>query len=202
LRACYQKGPYLDALVNEAADFYEPYAANFAVIGRGNHEGSIHDRHETDLTERLVAVLNDRTGSQIQAGGYGGFVRLMARRPNGANDSKLLHYFHGTGGGGPVTADMIQLDRMRNRVDADIYVFGHTHDQWYRRLSVSTVSRSGKPYHREILAIKCPTYKDEYGDGASGWAVGKGMPPKPLGAWWLRFYWDGDRLAADVLEAK
>lgn len=202
LREEYQQGPYLDRLVSEAGRFYGPYAKNFAVMGKGNHEGAIYNRHETDLTERTVALLNENHGGRVQAGGYGGFVRLMAKRPNGAQGSLNLHYYHGTGGGGPVTADMIQLDRMRNRVDADIYVFGHTHDSWVRRLMVSCIGHSGKPFQREILALKCPTYKDAYADGASGWEIEKGHPPKPLGAWWLRFYWEGDRLAAEPMEAK
>jgi predicted phosphodiesterase len=206
LRPEYQYGPYLDKLVSEANKFYAPYAHNFAVIGRGNHEGSIANRHETDLTERLVALLNNTHGVNVQAGGYGGFVRIIATRgkQTAANrsDSKILHYFHGTGGGGPVTADMIQLDRMRNRVDADIYVFGHTHDSWYRRMMVATITNKGKPRQREILGIKCPSYKDAYDDGAAGWEISKGHPPKPLGAWWLRFYWNDDILSVDVQEAR
>ena len=202
LRAEYQQGPYLDRLVSEAGKFYGPYAKNFAVMGKGNHEGAIYNRHETDLTERTVAVLNENHGGVVQAGGYGGFVRIMATRPNGASGSLTLHYYHGTGGGGPVTADMIQLDRMRNRVDADIYAFGHTHDFWYRRLMVSALGATGKPFQREVLALKCGTYKDAYCDGASGWEIEKGHPPKPLGGWWLRFHWDEDRLAVEPMEAK
>jgi hypothetical protein len=40
LREEYQQGPYLDKLVSRPAKFYGPYAQNFAVIGRGNHEGA------------------------------------------------------------------------------------------------------------------------------------------------------------------
>jgi len=202
LREEYQQGPYLDRLVSEAAKFYGPYAKQFAVVGRGNHETSIYKCHETDLTERLVAVLNASHGGRVQAGGYGGFIRIVFNRPGRRIGSKVLHYYHGTGGGGPVTADMIQLDRMRNRADADIYAFGHTHDSWYRRLNVATLNEMGVPVQREIIALKCPSYKDAYDDGAGGWEIEKGHPPKPLGAWWLRFYPDGDRVGVDVQEAR
>jgi predicted phosphodiesterase len=202
LREEYQQGPYLDRLVSEAAKFYGPYAKQFAVIGRGNHETTIYKHHETDLTERLVAVLNNTHDVNVQAGGYGGFIRIVFNRPGRRIGSKILHYYHGTGGGGPVTADMIQLDRMRNRADADIYAFGHTHDSWYRRLNVATLNEMGVPVQREIIALKCPSYKDAYDDGAGGWEIEKGHPPKPLGAWWLRFYPDGDRVGVDVQEAR
>jgi predicted phosphodiesterase len=202
LREEYQQGPYLDRLVSEAAKFYGPYAKQFAVMARGNHESSIYKIHETDLTERLVAVLNNTHDVNVQAGGYGGFIRIVFNRPGRRIGSKVLHYYHGTGGGGPVTADMIQLDRMRNRADADIYAFGHTHDSWYRRLNVATLNEMGVPVQREIIALKCPSYKDAYDDGAGGWEIEKGHPPKPLGAWWLRFYPDGDRVGVDVQEAR
>jgi len=202
MREEYQQGPYLDRLVSEAAKFYGPYADLFAVIGRGNHETSIAKYHETDLTERLVALLNENHGGKVLAGGYGGWVRLQFRRQK-EHRSKLLHYYHGTGGGGPVTADMIQLDRMRNRADADIYVFGHTHDSWCRRISVAGLTSCGRPMQREIIAVKCPSYKDAYHDGAGGYEIEKGHPPKPLGAWWLRFTWHRtDGICVEAMEAK
>jgi Rieske Fe-S protein len=69
-------------------------------------------------------------------------------------------------------------------------------------MMVSTITNKGKPRQREILGIKCPSYKDAYDDGAAGWEVSKGHPPKPLGAWWLRFYWNDDILSVDVQEAR
>ena len=33
--------------------------------------------------------------------------------------------------------------------------------------------------------IRCGTYKDEFGDGAEGWAVEKGMGPRPMGGYWM-----------------
>jgi len=52
-----REGRYLDSLVECAAEFYEPYAANWLLMSPGNHEGSILKRHETDLTERTAERL-------------------------------------------------------------------------------------------------------------------------------------------------
>ena len=193
MREEYQYGPYLDTLVSEAADFYGPYADNFVVIGRGNHETAIYKRHETDLTERLVAVLNDRNGSQIQAGGYAGWVRFAFERGKTQRQSVSLHYYHGSGGGGPVTKDMIGANRLQVAAEADIYCFGHTHDAWHNTIHRIRLDHNGKPVQRQADVVKTPSYKDEYGDGMGGWSVERRMPPKPLGAYWLRFYWDGSR---------
>jgi len=34
--------------------------------------------------------------------------------------------------------------------------------------------------------IRTPGYKNDYGDGSQGWAIERGMPPKPLGSAWLK----------------
>ena len=54
-----------------------------------------------------------------------------------------------------------------------------------------------------------PSYKDEYQDGYSvnpNWSIEKGMPPKPVGAVWLRISFgkgeDRDRLVYEVERAK
>ncbi len=188
-----QNGDYLRSIVKSAANFYEPYAHNFIVLGRGNHEASIQNRHEFDLTAALAETLADRTGAPIRAGGYSGWVRFMFSAHNSAC-SRRLWYIHGYGGGGPVTLDTIQANRQQVYVDnADFIVSGHTHDSFaiprdrIRLNDASTVEK------RTLWLVKCGTYKDEYGGGEGGWHVETGKPPKTLGAWWLRFYWDGSR---------
>jgi len=193
VRAENQNGSYIDSIVKSAADFYEPYAKNWIVMGRGNHEQSIKARHETDLTERLTSIINDRAGTSIQPGGYTGWVRFsfdIQSRRAGRN----LWYTHGYGGGGPVTEDMIQSSRQRVYIDgADIMCSGHVHRQWHQRFVKLRLSQLGKQERRYGDYVKLPTYKDEYKDGYEGFTVEKGMGPRPIGAWWLRFFWDGNR---------
>jgi hypothetical protein len=183
-----QQGRYLDSLVDTAAKFYEPYANNWILIGRGNHEQSILKRHETDLCERTVQALNTSTGSSIQAGGYGGWVIFSIKR-HGSIRHFRLKYFHGAGGGGPVSRGVIQTNRMAVYTpDADIILTGHTHDQWLVPIARERISRKGEVYLDEQVHCRAATYKDEYSDGHSGWHVERWAPPKPLGGWWIRFY--------------
>ncbi|HDZ19979.1 hypothetical protein LCGC14_0878630 [marine sediment metagenome] len=193
LRPEHQTSAYLDSLVTTAADWLAPYAHNLIVFGYGNHETSIQKRHETDLLERLVATLNDRTGSHILTGGYSGWVKFRFKRDKQAL-SRNLWYFHGSGGGGPVTKDMIQRNRQMQFVgNADIMCSGHTHDQWSDMNVVLHLNDQGRVERREMLYLKLGCAKDDYGSGAKGWHVETGKPPKPLGGYWLRFYWDGRR---------
>lgn len=203
LRPEHQSGDYLDRLVKTAADFYEPYAHNFLLIGRGNHETAIHKRAETDLTERLVERLNDRTKSKIQAGGYGGWVKFCFTSNKTKRDSRNLYYYHGTGGGGPVTRGVIQTNRLAVFTpDADFTLTGHTHDEWYVPIQRHRISERGDLYQDEQLHIRTPGYKDAWTDSYAGWEVEKMLGPKPIGAAWLRFWFSNDQIHSEVLRAK
>jgi hypothetical protein len=180
----------LDALVSTATDFYEPYAKNIVCLGLGNHETSILDRHETNLTERLAQSLRDRTGAVVPVTGYTGWVRFLLQYYT-MRTSVILWHMHGYGGGGPVTKDTIQAQRQQAYVgNADILWSGHVHERWCQESIKITVSEKGEVRQRPVWYLKSGTYKEEYGSGKSGWHIATGKPPKPLGAWWLKIQFD------------
>ena len=127
----HRNGNYLDALVSTAADFYEPYADNFALLCPGNHETSIIKRHETCLTTRLTErMLAQSENKRVAMGAYSGFVRVKVKRNNTSYNLVIARH-HGYGGGGPVTRGVIQTNRQAvYQPDADIVWSGHTHDSW------------------------------------------------------------------------
>lgn len=188
LRPEHQAYDYLDALVRTAADWHQPYAHNWVAQGLGNHETSILKRHETNLTERWCQTLRDRTGAPMLITGYSGWVQFLFKVST-QRHSKNLWHIHGYAGGGQVTKDMIQANRQQVYVEnADIMVSGHTHDQWSMRFERTSLNSAGNVVRKNAVYIKCPTYKDEYKTGEGGWHIETGKPPKPLGAYWLRFF--------------
>ena len=67
------------------------------------------------------------------------------------------------------------------------------------------LSDSGQIFHDEQLHIKIPGYKEEYQDGFEGWHIERGAPPKPLGAAWLRFYFNNStrgKVLSEITRAK
>lgn len=188
VRPEHQCGDYLDAIVRTGADLLEPYAHHIVMLGRGNHEQAIYKHHETDITERTCQVLRDRTGAPIQAGGYGGWIRLMFESPSrGRRRSINGHYFHGAGGGGPVTKGVIQTNRRQDSIYADFYLGGHVHEAWTVRRSRAELNNMNRVTQRDCLHVCTPGYKNEFKDGNGGWHVETGKPPKPKGCVWLRF---------------
>lgn len=191
LRPELQVSNYIDALVAYCARDYEPYAENWVLMSSGNHETAVFDRHQTNLTERLAERLRAK-GSPVCVGSYQGWARFMLSGYNGQRSSIKLRYTHGYAGGGQVTKDIIQANRQMVYTDADILVSGHTHDAWHVPIRRETLMDSGRPVLKDVDCIKCGGYKDEYSPG-NGWAVQKGHAPKPLGAYWLRFYAEGGK---------
>lgn len=194
LRPEYLHDDYLDVIVKDAAKFYGPYSDLFLVIGRGNHESSVLKNTNVDLISNLVHRINSEHGGKVQAGGYGGWVKFLFKINGTQNVTRNLKYFHGAGGGGPVTRGVIQTNRQAVYLpDADIVVNGHTHDAWYVPIQRERLSIQGSVYQDIQHHIRTTSYKDEYADGAGGWHVETWKPPKPVGAAWIRFYMAGDK---------
>ena len=186
VRPEHQVTNYLDALVTTAADFFAPYADRIIQVSPGNHESSISKKHETNLLERFCALLYHKTGQKVHLGTYAGWVQFGFQRA-GENHLVVLHYDHGYGGGGAVTKGVIQSQRRSTYLpDAHIVVSGHVHESYLMVFMRERLGHQGTPYLEEQTHICLPTYKEEYLPG-EGWHIETGKPPKPLGAWWLRF---------------
>ena len=207
LKPEHQVDDYLDALISTYSDFLLPYAPQLAVMGTGNHETNILKRRETNLTERLTERLRTLSGETIFTGSYTSWVFLnITRRETGKLDHGLkLWRTHGEGGGAPVTRGVIQTNRRAVYVpDADIVVSGHTHNEWVVPIQRVRVSQYGKVYQDEQTHIQVPSYKDSYKDGYSygEWSIERGMPPKPVGAIWLKLFIRKDKMVFEVERAK
>jgi len=188
VRPEHNKGNYLDLVIEDAAEFLAPYADHIAVIGYGNHETNIIKRLETDPLQRMVDIINYKTKGNVQTGGYGGWVVYKFELyKGGLRGSYKNKYFHGSGGGGPVTKNTIGHQRLDAMIgDADMIEVGHTHDLWTMTTCVETLDHSYNTKLRNVTHIQTGCYKEEYEDGNGGWHIERGAPPKPLGGFWVK----------------
>ena len=176
---------YFDAIINTAVDWFAPYAHLIKLVGYGNHETAILKRQETDIIERFVTLLNYKTGSAIQVGGYGGWIRYQFTDGSSTQSFKIK-YMHGFGGGGSVTRGVIQHNRMTVNVEgADAIWMGHVHEDYELTYTVEELTNKDTVMLRDILMIRTSAYKEEYGDGSKGWHIQRGASPKPIGGRWL-----------------
>jgi predicted phosphodiesterase len=178
----YKTGQYLDWLVMESFYFLEPYKEHIVLIAEGNHDSAIRRKLETDLIWRLARELG------VMHMGYSGFMLFLFSHPKGNHRCrKELFYHHGSGGGGEVTKGTMRAQRQAAWATADIYVGGHIHEAWRMNQRRLLLTNNGKPIITDMLHVCIPALKDEF-NLRGGYHVEKGRPPKPIGAFWLRFY--------------
>jgi hypothetical protein len=135
-------------------------------------------------------------------GGYRGRLRIMLKGPAGDRKTYRLYYTHGTGGSAPVTKGIIRTNRRASFVDADIICAGHIHEAWCLELCRVAVNDVGVEQVRDQVHLCIPTYKEEFTHESSGFHHEKEGAPKPLGAWWLRFYWSHGGWNYDYMRAR
>jgi hypothetical protein len=187
LREEYQHGPYLDRLVDVAAERYRPFLERWVLLSPGNHETSVAKHNDTNLTERLYARLKPHA-PLLQMGTYQGFVRIRPKTSSGRIGNLTVAYHHGFGGSAPVTRGTIQTNRMAIAYpDADLVWSGHTHTEFYLSIARLRLNASDSVERDEQIHIRSPGYKEDLKKG-EGWAVEKGFMPQSLGAWWMKLW--------------
>ncbi len=185
IRPEHNNARYLDSVVETAVEWFTPYADILTVIGYGNHETAIIKWQETDILQRFVDLLNLKCHSNVQVGGYGGWVIIKMNNHSRIATTKIK-YFHGSGGGGVVTKGALNLTRALELYEGcDVYTMGHIHENAARNdVRDALESNSKKGYsinHKPIHLMITGCYKEEYGDGSKGWHVERGAPIKPIG---------------------
>jgi len=186
IRPEHNNAKYLDSIVETAVDWFLPYAHIIKLVGYGNHETAIIKFQETDILQRFVDLLNYKAGSNIQTGGYGGWLIVKQNSGWGSKYSSKVKYFHGSGGGGTVTKGSINLTRaLEIYENFDVFTMGHIHENSCRNDVRDTIDHHSVGGYvlkqKQLHLMLTGTYKEEYGDGSQGWHVERGAPIKPLG---------------------
>lgn len=203
IRPEHNKANYLDAVIEDAVEWFSPYASILTVIGYGNHETGIIKNVETDPLQRFVDLLNYKCNSNVITGGYGGWIVLNINESENTTrrTSVKIKYFHGSGGGGIVTKGALNLTRMLEMAEGfDVFCMGHIHENSSRndvREELITTAGNFEIRLKQIHLAITGTYKEEYSEGYMGWHVERGAPPKPIGGRILNIYVNRERTIAE-----
>jgi UDP-2,3-diacylglucosamine pyrophosphatase LpxH len=177
-------GSYFDLIVEDAAKFFVPFASKILMFSYGNHETSVLRHSDTDLLQRLAAMLNlGLKDWRVHVGAYAGYVYFGLKTRSTVGRSLVIRYHHGYGGDAPVTRGVIQTNRQAvDAPDADVVVNGHNHQQY-----VVVVPRErfflnkGKPFikNEPQFFIRTPSYA--VGRDGMDWETQTGKPPRVAG---------------------
>lgn len=147
---------------------------------------AILKRHETDVLQRFVDLLNYKNHTNVQTGGYGGWIVVKQNVRQNHRVSTKIKYFHGSGGGGIVTRGEINLTRaLEMYEDFEVFTMGHIHENKCTNVVRDTIeykqANGWINKHQDVHMMITGTYKEEYGDGSKGWHIERGAPAKPVG---------------------
>jgi hypothetical protein len=178
---------YYNAVINDALDFFEPYAQNLAFVGYGNHETSIIKHLEIDVLAQFVTLMKYKYNSPVQLGDYTGYITLDYAKTKNSNMTFVIYYHHGFGGGGAVTRGVIQNQRKDASIEGvDCIWMGHVHELYHLVTIKDIYNRNNKmPATRTVHHIRTSTYKQE--SSGNGWHEERGAPNKPLGGYWMNY---------------
>lgn len=177
---------YFDAVVETAVEWWQPYANNLVLVGQGNHESAILKHNDIDVIERFASQLR-ANGGVTQAGGYGGWLKVMLKS-YGHSRSNIIYYHHGYGGGSATTRATNQFARFQQMARADVYISGHTHFKESFPLRIAELTKTNRERVIDLHCLRLGTYKDEFtGANGRGYHIEKGRTPRSLGGYWMEF---------------
>jgi len=145
----------------------------------GNHERTIRDRHQRDLTLDLCRDLG------IPYLGQEAFLQLRLQYKNTESRRRSigikLFITHGSGAGRKAGAKVNKLTDITSWVNCDVLLMGHHHD----RLAVRTVQldldQEGHLLARQRLHIMTGTFLKTFSEGTAGYGARELYPPTSIG---------------------
>jgi predicted phosphodiesterase len=159
----------------------KPYKRKFIAWLTGNHEETVHQEWQDDVTGHICNDLG------IPYGGYACFIQLKFQRGDGNRLYRRIHAWHGAGASTTDGAQMQRLTRLVHKFDADIYLMGHLHAKkaaWPERI---TLYQGKVKALQQLAAITGSWLKGYYQPAddspkAPSYVEVRGYPPTAIGS--------------------
>ena len=163
-------------------DFIKPIAHKCLGLVEGNHETSIHRFYERDIYSEIVTAIKQWKNLPIDqplAVGYYGWSLLYFQRGAQTNMVKVnLH--HGYVGGKLAGAKALEMQRWLWSHDADIVIFGHSHNTNIQIEQSEGINDAGDLVLKNRYGVYAGSFlKTVNENGASTYSEVKGYLPMP-----------------------
>ena len=181
--SCAHPDRFLDMQVDDAIELLSPYTSQILGILRGNHEDQILKRYNTDMIWQLC----DRLGGKNLDLGYSALLYLQLKTDSSTKNRTLravrVFLHHGYGGGSRTEGGAVTTySRFITYYDADIYLVGHSHQQWSKKIARVGINRKGDWEDRTVILANTGTFKKSLVEGVSpSWEETMGFNPRLLG---------------------
>lgn len=157
----------------------------------GNHEESIHQFHQDDITRHICDDLN------VPYLGYSCYVVLKFKRKNSNEVWQVItHAWHGAGAAQTEGSRLNRLMRLVNEIEADIYLMGHLHAMTQHTPDRLTY-RNGRVRSQKLAATITGSWLKAYNQPNEGerecisYAERQGYKPSRIGCPVVHLYPEG-----------
>lgn len=163
-------------------ELIRPIANKCIGLVEGNHETSIHRFTERDIYSDIVTRIKDIGGmkadAQLAIGYYGWSILRFTR---GAQKSVVkVNLHHGYVGGKLAGAKSLEMQRWLWSHDADIVIFGHSHNTSVQVEQTEAINDGGGLVLKKRYGVYAGSFlKSINEDGPSSYSEVKGYLPMP-----------------------
>ena len=185
-----RRSDIVDSQEERAREIFSPIPKEqWLGIGTGNHEETIHFKHDSDVIRHICRDMD------VPYAGYVTFYILHFRRAGRFTHTVRIHSWHGSGAAQTEGARLGRLVRLVNEMEADIYLMGHLH-----AITTHTPDRlrvvNGRLRSVRLAATICGSWLKTYYQPDEGETIDptygeqKGYKPSRIGCPIIRIYPD------------
>jgi hypothetical protein len=181
------------AQVDRFLKIIDPIKSKCLALAQGNHEHTIARYYERSVYHDILKPIRNAVEEPIDRLGLGfsGVVKL--RVENGPKDrsvkshSWVVNFFahHGWGGGRLAGGKALKLERTLLWYDCEVILIGHWHSIEVVKRSPMGVTRNGKLFQKDRVALGTGTWLRGLKQGVETYAEQKGYPPNTIGCSWV-----------------
>lgn len=194
LKESLKRDDYINAVIEEAYEFYMPFKDKILAFNLGNHEETQIRHHGIDMVKMMVDRLNESTNHEIICGDLAGWIKIRNHRGS-ANYSKNIYFSHQPISGGTRSKGVLSVDLLIGRYpDADVWICEHIHTSWILPLKIERFDGKGNIKYENKWYIQAPTLKEEFAGKKRGYVHAKTYGATPIGIVILDFELGRDRI--------
>ena len=168
-------------------EIVKPIAHKCLALVEGNHETAIMKHTERYIFGDIVDKVKEDGGFEpedMMGTGYYGWLRLQFNRGKNADGGRpvfLFNLHHGFVGGRLAGAKALNMQRWLWTHDADVVIFGHSHNTAIQREEVAGLDKLGNPIVQTRIGCYGGTFLRTSGEGHTTYSEFKGYFPNPTG---------------------
>lgn len=166
----------------------KPIAHKCLALVKGNHEDVIQRFYEFDIYNAIVTEMKQNAGmdqkERLGIGTYGWLIlkNYMGKsKADGASRNVKINLHHGFTGGRLTGAKALNLQRWLWSHDADLVIWGHSHNKLIQIEAVEEVNKNGEVIVIPRTGVISGSFMSSVGKNANTYSEKKGYMPLPVG---------------------